>query len=418
MNRSYAPLVIVIVSGLLAAVPVRAQTSAEAVPPSPTPGGPNPPTAIGGYVPTLQPDLRSRRFGPFTLTPTLVAAAGYDDNVNLRSTNKVSSAIYTLTPGLTATTRRGGHGYYLRYLGNYAHYSASAVDDYDDHTLGLGAGSEWTARVRTQLRYDFNRGHDPRGATATAVGAPERWFTQALKGAVTYGAKGARGNVETDLGFSEKRYLTNRGVTSAREYEQTDFGGTFLLRMRPDVYGLVQARAARIDYRSNPSLDSTEMRYFAGARWEATAKTQGAVKAGYMTKSFADPARGDASTSAYDIGVTWSPLTYSTVTLNAVRTFSEQTSGGNFILTDNATASWNHAWSERVRSTLLLAVGRDIHEGLNRSDDRRLVGLKANYAFRRNLRFGGDLRREERSSNAPNVDYTRNLMLFTIEGSL
>lgn len=418
MATPFPLLWLLLLGGLLAMSPVAAQSPDDDVPPPPAPAGPNPPTAIGGYVPTLQPDLRSRRFGPFTLTPSLVAAAGYDDNVNLRSSNRVSSAIYVLTPGLTATTRRGPHSYYLRYLGNYAHYSSSAVDDYDDHTVGLGAGSEWTARVRTQLRYDFNRGHDPRGSTATTIGAPERWYTQTLRGAFTYGAKGARGNIETDLGVSEKRYLTNRGVTAAREYEQTDLGGSFLLRLQPDVYGLVQVRAARIEYRSSTSLDSTEMRYFAGARWDATAKTQGSVKAGYMTKSFADATRGDAATYSYDVGVTWSPLTYSVLALNAVRTFSEQTSGGNFILTDNATATWNHAWSGRVRSTVLLAVGRDVHEGLNRADDRRLVGLKANYAFRRNLRFGADLRREERSSNVPNVDYTRNLSLLTIEASL
>ncbi len=385
------------------------------------PVGASPTTEVGGYRPTTQPNPEGGiRFGAFTVSPAVSAVYGRDDNVALRSTNKISSMFFGLSPSVIVTLPGPTQRYSARYNGNYGRFTTSSKDNYEDHALGLDANNEWSTRFRTMLRYDFFRGHDPRGATAdaTAADAPNRWDTNALRGSVAYGAKGAQGIIEVDAGVGSKRYLTNRGVTAARDYEQKDLGGVFYYRVAPKTQALVQIKGSDIGYRTNTALDSTEMRYLGGLKWEATAKTQGTAKFGYMTKKFSDTSRPDASSSSYEAGVTWSPLTYSVVNLNAARTFGEQTSGGNFILTDNLTLSWNHDWSSRVRSTLALAHGRDVHEGLNRADTRDNLGLKANYAFRRWLRVGGEFRHETRDSNVPNVDYKRNLMLFTLDATL
>ena len=116
--------------------------------------------------------------------------------------------------------------------------------------------------------------------------------------------------------------------------------------------------------------------------------------------------------------MTWSPRTYSVVNLNAARFFTEQNSGGDFVLTDNVSLLWNHDWSERVRTTALAAHGRDVHEGLNRTDTRDNLGLKASYGFRRWLRLGGEVRHEKRDSNDPTAEYTRNLILFTFDATM
>lgn len=383
--------------------------------------GSSPATEVGGYRPTMQPNPEgSFRAGAFTITPAVSAAAGRDDNVALRSTNKISSPFYSLSPGVTVALPGPTQRYSARYYGNYGRYSSSAKDNYEDHAAGLDANNEWSTRLRTMLRYDYFRGHDPRGATAsaTAADAPDRWDTNALRGTVAYGAKGAQGIIEVDAGLGSKRYLTNRDVTQARDYDQQDLAGTFYYRVGAATQALVQIRGSDIGYKTNTSLDSTEMRYYGGLKWDATAKTQGTVKVGYMKKSFSNSSRPDFSAPSYEAGVTWSPLTYSVVNLNAMRTFGEQTSGGNFILTDNVTLLWNHDWSSRVRSTLALAHGTDVHEGLNRTDTRDNLGMKASYAFRRWLRAGGEFRHETRNSDVPNIDYKRNLMLITLDATL
>ncbi len=379
------------------------------------------PTAVGGYHSIDQPNPAGGvRAGPFTISPVVSAAAGHDDNVGLRSTNKNSSAFYNLAPGVIVALPGPAQRYSASYFGNYGRYTSSSKDNYDDHAVGLDANNEWSTRLRTLLRYDFNRGHDPRGATAsaTAADAPDRWDTNALNGTAVYGAKGAQGNIEVDAGWGNRRYLTNRDITAAKDYQHKDLGGTFYYRVAPATQALFQVRGSRIDYDTNTSLNSTESRYLVGVRWDATAKTQGTAKVGYMKKKFSDSTRQDLSNPSYEAGVIWSPLTYSVFNLNAGRTFSEQTSGGDAILTDSVSLLWNHDWSSRVRSTALLARARDVHEGIDRSDTRDNLGLKASYAFRRWLRLGGEVRQEKRDSNVPNVDYTRNLMLFTFDATL
>ncbi len=381
----------------------------------------SPATEVGGYRPTMQPNPEGGiRFGAFTISPAVSAVYGRDDNVSLRNTNKISSAFFGLSPSVIVALPGPTQRYTARYAGNYGRYESSSKDNYEDHSVGLDANNEWSTRFRTLARYDYFRGHDPRGATATATAAdaPDRWDTNALRGSLAYGAKGAQGNIEVDAGVGSKRYLTNRAVTAVKDYDQTDLGGAFYYRVGPKTQALVQIRGSDIGYKTDTSLDSTEMRYFGGLKWDATAKTQGMVKLGYMTKKFSDASRPNSSNPSYEAGVTWSPLTYSVVNLNAIRTFGEQTSGGNFILTDNVSLSWNHDWSSRVRSTLALAQGRDVHEGLNRTDTRENLGLKANYAFRRWLRVGGEFKYEARDSNVPNVDYKRNLMLITLDATL
>jgi len=383
--------------------------------------GSSPATEVGGYRPTTQPSPEGGiRFGAFTISPAVSAVYGRDDNVTLRSTNKISSAFIGLSPGVTVVLPGPTQRYSARYAGNYGRYESSSRDNYDDHAVGLDANNEWSTRLRTLLRYDFFRGHDPRGATATATAAdaPDRWDTNALRGTVAYGAKGAKGIIEVDAGLGTKRYLTNRDVTQAKDYDQQDLAGTFYYRVGAATQALVQIRGSDIGYKTNTALDSTEMRYYGGLKWDATAKTQGMVKFGYMTKKFSDASRPNSSNPSYEAGVTWSPLTYSVVNLNAIRTFGEQTSGGNYILTDNVSVLWNHDWSSRVRSTLALAHGRDVHEGLNRTDTRDNLGLKATYGFRRWLRVGGEVKHEARDSNVPNVDYKRNLMLITLDATL
>lgn len=388
---------------------------------SPTAVGSSPATEVGGYRPTGRPNPEGGiKFGAFTISPAVSTVYGRDDNVALRSTNKISSSFFGLSPSVTVALPGPAQRYSARYSGNYGRFLTSSKDNYDDHAFGLDANNEWSTRLRTQAHYDFFRGHDPRGATAaaTAADAPDRWDTNALRGTLAYGAPGAQGMIEVDAGIGDRRYLTNRDVNAARDYDRKDLGGTFYYRVGPKTQALAQVQGSGFSYKTNNSLDSTEMRYLGGLRWEATAKTQGTVKLGYMTKSFSDASRPDSSAFTYDAGVTWAPLTYSVVNFTVNRAYGEQASGGNFILTDNASVVWNHDWSSRVRSTINFVHGRDVHEGLNRTDTRENLGLKANYAFRRWLRAGGEFRHETRDSNVPNIEYKRNLMLLTVDATL
>ena len=379
----------------------------------------NTPAALG-YRPMTQLEPAAIKADPFTITPWVGLVVGHDDNVGLSATNKTSSTFTGLSPNLEIGTRTSPNDVYTaKYRGNYGRYSSSTKDNYDDHIAGLLAANQWSTRLRSTLQYDYLYLHDPRGSTTAAANAPDRWDVNGVRGSIAYGAQGAEGQIEADAGWRAKRYITNRDINSVKDYDQADLAGAFVYRVGAATHAVAQVRASKFDYRDTAAgLNSTEMRYFVGMKWEATAQTQGMVKVGYMTKNYSNAALKDLSSPAYEVGMTWRPVTYSAVNLTAFRSFNEATSGGTAILTDSVTALWNHDWTSRVRSTLSAGAGHDVYEGLGRTDDRRNYGVKLSYGIQRWLRFGGELRHDTRSSNGPTNDYTKNLMLFTLEGSL
>ena len=379
----------------------------------------SPTLAIASYRPVGDVEARGFRVAPFTIRAAAITGIGFDDNVALAPVNRTSSMFLSFAPSVVVGLEGVKQRYYGVYRGNYGRYTSSSIDNFDDHNLGLIAANEWTTRVRSQVSYDFVRGHNPRGYTITAVTAPDRWDWHSLRGAVSYGAEGARGRIEGAAGVSGRRYLTNRAVNAARDYNQTDVGGTFSYRLAPKTRALLQVAHSDITHDSDRSLDSSEMRYTTGVTWEALAKTQGTLRAGLVTKDFSDPARPDFSGPMYEALVTWSPRTYSVVNMIARRTIGETAeSGSTFAVSNALSVSWTHDWSERTRSALTFVHDEQNLRGLNRDDTYQNVGIRTSYALRRWLRIAAEIRHDTRESSLPGIDYKRNLMLVSVESAL
>lgn len=374
--------------------------------------------AFGGYFPVPELESGAIKVGPVTVRAAAHAGMGYDDNVTLSATNKVSSMFFTLTPSVVLGLEGATQRYYAVYRGNYRRYTASSADNLDTHNFGLAALHEWTSRLKTGATYDYLRGQDPRGTTATAVAAPDVWQQHTLRGTVTYGAPGAIGLVEVSPGYLKRDYVTDVGAVGSRTYEQFDLGGAFHYRLAPKTRATVLAGHSDIRHDLDPSFDSTENRVLVGVTWEALAKTQGTFRYGYMSKQFSS-SRPGFSTPTYEAAVAWSPRTYSNVTLRGARSFAEATEvGSNAIVVDAVSLSWAHAWDDRVRSTVGYVYGRQNHEGASRTDIYHSLDVKASYAFHRRLRIGAQFRHDARLSPDPTLEYRRNLTLVTLETAL
>lgn len=375
--------------------------------------------AFGGYFPVPQMESGAIRIEPFTIRAAVNAGLGYDDNVTLSSTNKISSMFFTVVPSVVVGLEGATQRYYAIYRGSYGRFSSSAIDDYENHNFGLTGANDWTARLRSRAAYEFTRGHDPRGTTGTAVAEPDVWNLHRLRGSVSYGADGAPARIEGNAGYLSREYTTNRALTAGRDYEQFDVGATFSYRIAPKTRGLVQIGHTEITHNLDPLLDASENRYLVGVTWDALAKTQGAVRVGYLTRDASNPATPNFSAATYEASATWSPLTYSILNFTATRTSAEASeAGSNFIVVDVASVVWNHAWFDRVRSTIGYLYGQQNHEGLGRTDTYQTLNARVSYAIHRRVRLGAEFRHDARNSPDPAFEYKRNLTLFTIESSL
>ena len=157
-----------------------------------------------------------------------------------------------------------------------------------------------------------------------------------------------------------------------------------------------------------------------GVKWEATAATTGTAKFGRLIKNFDSAARQDFSGSSWEVGVRWSPLTYSVFDFVSSKQTGESTGVGDTVVGKNYAVTWSHAWSSRLRTQALASFRNDafVGAGATRKDDNTSFGVKVAYDLRRWLRLGAEYTHFERESNGVDLNYKRNLLLFTLGATL
>lgn len=345
-------------------------------------------------------------------------AVGRNDNVGLTSGAKTAATVTSLTPGVVIGLPTHGQLYSVSYSGNFTQYGGSAQDNFNDHNFGAVADNIWSARFNSLINVDYVKGHDGRNALLFA--GKELWHTAGVKGMVHYGAAGAQGQFELTAGQLARRYDTNNsGATQIYNYDRTDFGGTFFYRVAPATQMFVEAGNADFVYVDAASkiLDSTEQRYMAGVKWEATAKTTGSFKLGRLNKSFNLGVKPSGSSTVWDAVVTWSPKTYSNVDVSLHQTANEFGGVGSFMISRDSNLRWTHDWSSYVTSALSFGDGVDNFQAASRVDKRQTYGMKLSYKINRWLNAGAGYQHTKRDSTVAASSYTQAISLLTLEGS-
>lgn len=382
-----------------------------------SPPQPKPPAAVSSSA-----EPGSIQLGPLRLIPTLELKQGYDDNLFYRAANAQASSYTIVSPSLRLEGRSGQLRFDLTLSADQGRYHASPADAYTDSAIVANAEFTFSARAGLKLRGEYKHGHDGRGSTdRTASATPDEWDNAGVEGVFRYGAQGAQGRIEVDSAAYARRYTNNATTTAQSDRNTTQLGGAFYWRVMPKTEALVNAQVRRIDYlQSTSTLDSTEQRYYFGLKWEATAATTGIAKIGRLTKTFDSGARRNISDTSWDVGVRWSPRTYSVFDLLSSKQTSESSGVGDTILSTNYSLGWSHAWSTRLRTQAFTSYRIDSFQGtgVTREDTNKSIGLKVVYDFRRWLRLGAEFTHSERDSTSPGSDYRRNLFLLTVGTTL
>ncbi|MGP1677970.1 MAG: outer membrane beta-barrel protein, partial [Burkholderiales bacterium] len=230
--------------------------------------------------------------GPINAYPSIGLALKHDDNLFSTPNNNTSDWSKILTPSVRLEAKQAANTYSLTLGSTLGRYNTSTADDYTNYNVNALADLDLTARFRAKLKADYIDAQDPRGSTNNALSSvPDRYRENYLGGIASYGAQGAQGRVDFELGGLTRRYYNNRATTFASDRDNTDAGATFYWRIAPKTSLLLQAKHTKIDYLASVSTqDSTENRLLGGVTWEATAKTTGIFKLGMVRKSFDDPA--------------------------------------------------------------------------------------------------------------------------------
>ncbi len=360
------------------------------------------------------------------LYPSLFAGIGHNDNLlsGPATAALVSSSVLNLVPGVVAEMKTHGDRYTLSYLGNYSRYASSSIDDYDHHDLFLAGDNTFTNRTHLGWKVGYLNNSDPRGATdrPSLPGAgPDLWHSSNVSGTFAYGAAQATGRLELETSLQDKRYLTNRLYTASSDADIAMVSGRFFYRVMPKTSLVFEVRNTHYYYiQDTLSNDNTERRYYVGVTWQATAATSGTFKVGRLNTDFTAVNHADYSGASWEGGIRWSPLTYSTVDFTTSKSTANTTSAGSgsYVLNTSTNVMWNHKWASYIASRVSLGLLTSDYVGANRKDDTKTYGLGFFHDLNRRLRAGFDWTLTDRSSVQNIYEFKRNVVMFSLEGTL
>jgi len=356
-----------------------------------------------------------------SVRPSVKLDVQHNDNIYSTPNNKTGDQILVLTPALTLMTKQGTNSFSLRMSSAIGQYQNHASDNYTNNSINGLADFDLGTRLRANLRGDYIDGVDPRGSTNNPLSStPDRYRHTYGQGIVSYGASGAQGRVDIELGRLQRDYLNNRATTAGSDRLVDDIGATFRWRLGPKTELIFQGKHSDVKYSlASSTLGSVENMFLAGATWEASAKTTGTFRFGMVKKDFDDSTRGNSTALSWSGDVRWSPLTYSHVNLTLNRAPAETTGGvGNFIDRTATSVRWTHSWSSRLTSEALASYMTDAYQGADRTDNTQKLGLKATYKMRRWLDFGADYALTARSSSNNNFDFKSNVFMLFLNAAL
>jgi polysaccharide biosynthesis protein VpsM len=355
------------------------------------------------------------------LYPKLETKLIHDDNLFRLNTVERDTWIAVFSPELTYELKSNKSLFLMHYDFEAGEHFSSHDDDYTDHIARIEYEYQPTSRIFTAVRGEFVDTRDPRGTgasegAAVVVTEPDAYHTFGILGEAGYGSEQAKARFEVDMGYKTKQYDNNRATTFVRDRDDFYGSGRFYYRIKPKTNAVLEFRATNFNYDRDavgtPGLDSTLFKYLAGVTWDATFKTTGYAKIGWIDKQFDSSARQDDDDVLWEFGTEWRPRTYSTFNLSTQRDYTETNGTGDFIQEDTIDFSWVHQWRERISSYVNFTYGQDDYTTA-REDDRYLAGVGVNYDMRRWVKLGAGYTYDERDSNVNTFDYDRNLFELT-----
>jgi hypothetical protein len=353
------------------------------------------------------------------VAPKVAVNYKYDNNIANSNDNQRASNLIEVIPELNLIGERGSSQFALAYKLEQGLYAEDSDSNYTDHTLKAYLNSDINNRNNINFMYQFGIAHDDAN-TGIAEGnenitEPSVYYTNNVALSYTYGTAAASARIKPNIGFNNKYYdEDNLDYSDVADFSEYNYGITFYYAAAAtlDVLFEVSNTSSSYDNASNP-LDNDDILAYTGITWDISGKTQGTAKVGYEKVNYANASRDDISAPSWDIGLGWSPKTYSTFNLSVTQYIEGSASGQESVSTNNQALTWQHDWRHNLTSLLAYTHLDEEFQQSNREDETNTLNVNLTYQLRTWLKLGASYEFIDKSSSINNLAYDKNIYGLT-----
>jgi len=353
------------------------------------------------------------------IIPSLAVNYKHDDNITNVNNNKQASNLVEIMPALRIEAERYNNQFSLSYNATQSLYSDNKASNYTDHTLQTDISRAMNSHHQLALSYQFDLSHD---AANTGISEgneqaiePAIFYTQDISLNYRYGSQSSTLTFAPRLSFNNKRYDEgNRNYSPLADFNEYDYGLALYYRLAASLNLLVDISNKVTNYQdSSNSKDSISSLLYGGINWDISGKTQGSIKLGYDKINFTDNSRGSNTTPSWDIGIRWSPKTYSIFNINASQKITNAVIATDSIKENVSSVNWQHAWRYNLSTSLAYQHVNETYLHSTREDNSNSINIALSYKLRYWLTLGLSYEHEVKSSSDVRLGYDKNIYGLT-----
>jgi hypothetical protein len=383
----------------------------------------SPMIALAQQAPSVGPDASSIPVGPFDLTPSVELEYIDDDNITADALSPISSKLTVVSPGFSLRFDDGLSGVSLNYLLQDASYSNNdnGDNDYTDQFIDLAAGTIIAEIHRVEISAEFIESHDPRDSSPSG-NLLDEYEDESLGLSYTLGLGDSPFSFRASIENFERRYQSNLSLTRPFDRDEEILSFDILYDLSADILLSLELSDTDIEYINDPdrddpvfSRDGTEEFFGIGVDWDINEAIDLQLLVGETERDLSVGSRGGFSGSFWDASLEWSPLSYSTVTLDVSRYTDEDNTQqrSDFTVRRDTGITWVHYWFDNFATEISYSDQSVDYSSSPRKDDFDEYEIRLQYQFRRWVGFDVFYRDAERTSNISNglgqniFDYTQ-----------
>ncbi|MCF6236718.1 MAG: outer membrane beta-barrel protein [Gammaproteobacteria bacterium] len=372
--------------------------------------------AVSGSVSAYEKELAPG------LYPSISAGVLRDDNIWRTPSAQKSDSALLFEPSILYKFLFRKHSFDAVYDGQYAKYADYSDENYADHDVGGRLKLDLAPAMKLELAGRYLKSHDLRGVSTTrkiVSQKPDLWNRIDLSGEFIYGRRESSAQIGVFVGSQSIDYTNNNQYL--RDRTINTFRSTFYYNVTSKSAWLLELDRRGIGYANNSEVnrDSVEMRYLAGARWSATAQTEGEIRLGILDKSFEAQDKENFTGLTVRGKLSWEPLATDRVVVEISRMPRESPEvSADYFVENSLKIRWGHVLTDLVTFTVGSLMQRDNHSGENSREDAIFalnVGL--NVSLLTWLDLEGSYGYSTRASNLDGLDYDGNVFKLAFVAS-